>query len=48
MGKTFSEKQLYDRTIRTYPREATEVRFLLGGIGTGNISLNTRGKFCDW
>lgn len=48
MKKTFSKEQLYDRTIRTYPREATEVRFLLGGIGTGNISLNTRGKFCDW
>lgn len=48
MKKTFSKEQLYDHTIRTYPREATEVRFLLGGIGTGNISLNTRGKFCDW
>lgn len=48
MGKIFSEEELSDRTPRVYPRDAAEVRFLLGGIGTGNISVNSRGKFLDW
>lgn len=33
---------------RAYPYEATECKFLLGGIGTGNVSLGTRGNYCDW
>ncbi|MEJ8734842.1 MULTISPECIES: GH116 family glycosyl-hydrolase [Mediterraneibacter] len=48
MDKIFSKKELYDRTPRIYKRDASEVRFLLGGIGTGNFSVNTRGKFLDW
>lgn len=48
MGTIFSKQELYGRGRRTYPREATEVRFLLGGIGTGNFSLNTRGQMVDW
>lgn len=48
MGEVFSKEQLYDRTPRVYPRDASEVRFLLGGIGTGNISVNPRGKLLDW
>ena len=35
MKKTFSKEKLFDRTPRVYQRDATEVRFLLGGIGTG-------------
>lgn len=48
MNKIFSKEQLYSQTSRVYGRDASEVRFLLGGIGTGNISVNTRGKLCDW
>ena len=45
MKKTFSKEKLFDRTPRVFKRDATEVRFLLGGIGTGNFSVNSRGKF---
>lgn len=31
-----------------YPRTASQVKFLLGGIGAGNISLGSRGQLCDW
>ena len=48
MKKTFSKEKLFDRTPRVFKRDATEVRFLLGGIGTGNFSVNSRGKFLDW
>jgi uncharacterized protein (DUF608 family) len=33
---------------RTYGREAGAAAFLLGGIGTGNVSLGSRGEFRDW
>lgn len=33
---------------RTYPGTATEAAFLLGGIGTGNVSLGARGNLRDW
>ena len=48
MKKTFSKEKLFDRTPRVFKRDATEVRFLLGGIGTGNFSVISRGKFLDW
>ena len=48
MRSPYSREELYECKERIYPREAQEVRFLLGGIGTGNISVNSRGKFCDW
>ena len=41
MKKTFSKEKLFDRTPRVFKRDATEVRFLLGGIGTGNFSVNS-------
>jgi len=31
-----------------YPSTATEAAFLLGGIGTGNVSLGSRGEWRDW
>lgn len=31
-----------------YPHQATEAAFLLGGIGTGNVSLGARGELRDW
>jgi len=47
--KPFSEEQLHDYgPQRVYGREATEAAFLLGGIGTGNISVGSRGDLRDW
>jgi len=34
--------------LRTYPSTASEAAFLLGGIGTGNVSLGARGELRDW
>lgn len=48
MSKVFSKEKLYDKKQRIYKSDASETRFLLGGIGTGNISVNSRGKFLDW
>lgn len=36
------------RSSRVFTGEATEAAFLLGGIGTGNVSLGSRGEFRDW
>ena len=33
---------------RSYGREATQAAFLLGGIGTGNVSIGSRGDLRDW
>ena len=44
MEKIFSKEELYDRKPRVYQRDASQVRFLLGGIGTGNFSVDARGK----
>ncbi len=33
---------------RTFKSDANEVAFLLGGIGTGNVSIGARGEFRDW
>ncbi len=33
---------------RYYTEEDTEVRFPLGGIGTGSVSLGSRGELRDW
>src|SRR6476620_1163829 len=33
---------------RRFPREASQAAFLLGGIGTGNISVGARGELRDW
>jgi non-lysosomal glucosylceramidase len=35
-------------TTRSYPREASQAAFLLGGIGTGNVSVGSRGELRDW
>ncbi|MCL2866849.1 MAG: non-lysosomal glucosylceramidase, partial [Clostridia bacterium] len=37
-----------ERLGRWYPREAAQAKFLLGGIGTGNVSIGPRGQLCDW
>ena len=33
---------------KIYKSDAEEAAFLLGGIGTGNISINSRGELVDW
>lgn len=37
-----------NETVRSYPHTATQAAFLLGGIGTGNVSLGSRGDLRDW
>lgn len=45
----FTNEQLAgDKNPREYPREAREAAFLLGGIGTGNVSLGSLGDLRDW
>ena len=36
------------KSQRTFPALASEAAFLLGGIGTGNISIGARGDLRDW
>lgn len=31
-----------------YSSSATAAKFLMGGIGTGNFSIGSRGQLCDW
>lgn len=46
---SYSKEELYSYgTQRTFTREAGEAAFLLGGIGTGNVSLGSRGELRDW
>ena len=33
---------------RVFPSDAKEMAFLLGGIGTGNVSVGARGELKDW
>ena len=48
-NKVYPKNELYtDNTQRSYRDDATEAKFLLGGIGTGNVSVGSRGQFCDW
>jgi len=32
----------------SYKKDASVAKFLLGGLGTGNISVGARGQLCDW
>jgi len=34
--------------LRSFDHKASEVAFLLGGIGTGNVSIGARGQLRDW
>ncbi|WMT39752.1 GH116 family glycosyl-hydrolase [Paenibacillus sp. D2_2] len=46
---SYLEEELLERKKqRTYPGQATQAKFLLGGIGTGNVSVGSRGQLCDW
>jgi uncharacterized protein (DUF608 family) len=45
----YSKQELYSMgPQRSFPGEASEAAFLLGGIGTGNVSLGARGQLRDW
>ncbi len=49
MGIPFDKNVLYDYgPQRVYGVDATEAAFLLGGIGTGNLSVGSRGDLRDW
>jgi len=49
MKLPYSKKELRSRgDFRTYNNDATQAAFLLGGIGTGNVSLGARGELRDW
>jgi len=47
MSTTVDGRDLAGR-VRSYPHTATQAAFLLGGIGTGNVSIGARGEFRDW
>ncbi|WP_052353859.1 GH116 family glycosyl-hydrolase [Neobacillus jeddahensis] len=48
-SNVYTHEQLYSmQPQKWYPSEATEAGFLLGGIGTGNITLSSRGELKDW
>jgi non-lysosomal glucosylceramidase len=45
----YSHKELYNNNLqRKFGREAQAAAFLLGGIGTGNFSIGSRGELRDW
>ncbi len=49
MSDFYTPAQLHDRgTQRTFDGTHTQVAFLLGGIGTGNVSVGSRGELKDW
>lgn len=48
MMSTMNPSPIWPGAQKVYPHTASECRFLLGGIGTGNISLNARGQLCDF
>jgi non-lysosomal glucosylceramidase len=48
-SKYYDKEELYKNDGGyTYKSDATEAAFLLGGIGTGNISVGARGELKDW
>jgi non-lysosomal glucosylceramidase len=48
-SKTFSKEDLYSKgSQRVFKSDAANAAFLLGGIGTGNVSIGARGEFRDW
>jgi non-lysosomal glucosylceramidase len=43
-----AERVIKSNTQRSFTKEASVAKFLLGGIGTGNISIGSRGNFTDF
>lgn len=49
MTSPFTSAQLHETgPQRTYSGDCDQVAFLLGGIGTGNVSVGARGQLKDW
>ena len=49
MNKKYGKKVLYGGApLRTFHGEDTQAAFLIGGIGTGNYSIGSRGEMKDW
>lgn len=49
MNKVFSSNELFAANgQKWYTDRCTEAAFLLGGIGTGNVSVGSRGQLKDW
>ncbi len=46
--RTYTQKELFSKKKRTYFGDASETAFLLGGIGTGNISVGSAGQLRDF
>lgn len=44
----YPDADLFNLEQRSYSGKATEAAFLLGGIGTGNVSIGARGELRDW
>ncbi len=44
----YFDKQWIEKNTKTYTNEDQAFRALLGGIGTGNVSLNAAGQLCDF
>jgi len=48
-NQIYSKDELYSmEKQRIFPGTASEAAFLLGGIGTGNVSIGARGELRDW
>lgn len=48
-GYIYSQQELYEMgPQRSFRDDAREAKFLLGGIGTGNVSVGARGELRDW
>jgi len=49
MKSVYSKEELYSTgNFRSFDNNVKEAAFLLGGIGTGNVSIGSRGEFRDW
>lgn len=42
------DRKTIEKNKKYYTEADTEFRFVLGGIGTGSVSLGSRGELCDW
>jgi len=48
-NSVYSKEELFSMgEQRAFDSNAREAAFLLGGIGTGNVSIGSRGEFRDW
>ena len=49
MGRVYNDAELYSYgNFPVYTRQHTEAAMLLGGIGTGSLTVGSRGQLKDW